>query len=130
VSATPCCPCNDCGVDCVEIGEYYMASPEVWERQLGLGWHDNLCIGCLEKRLGRRVTFPKDIYYVPSPPCEPSLRLATRLFGHLITKRPPYRLLKSAKNFHCPRAFVKKIGEYRDAEPAADAASPAGDMEA
>jgi hypothetical protein len=48
--------CNDCGVDVLGIGEWYMAKPELWERQLGLGWSDNLCIGCLEQRLGRRVS--------------------------------------------------------------------------
>jgi hypothetical protein len=27
-----------------------MLKPEIWEGQLKLGWSDNLCIGCLEKR--------------------------------------------------------------------------------
>jgi hypothetical protein len=40
--------CNDCGANVVEIGEYYMLSSRIWQRELGLGWHDNLCIGCLE----------------------------------------------------------------------------------
>jgi hypothetical protein len=37
--------CNDCGVNVIEIGAYYMLNPDVWERQLGLGWTDNLCVG-------------------------------------------------------------------------------------
>jgi hypothetical protein len=47
--------CNDCGVNVIEIGEYYMLNPQIWEDHLGLEWSDNLCIGCLEKRLGRKV---------------------------------------------------------------------------
>ena len=47
--------CNDCGINVVDIGDWYMATPEIWNEQLGLGWNDNLCIACLEQRLGRRV---------------------------------------------------------------------------
>jgi hypothetical protein len=53
--------CNDCGVDVLVSGDWYMATAKVWEKQLGLGWNDNLCIKCLEKRLGRKVKFPRDI---------------------------------------------------------------------
>ena len=35
--------CNDCGVDVLAIGDWYMARSEVWHK-LGLGWSDNLCI--------------------------------------------------------------------------------------
>jgi hypothetical protein len=48
--------CMGCGVNALEIGEYYMLNPRIWEDQLGLYWQDNLCIGCLEKRLGRKVS--------------------------------------------------------------------------
>jgi hypothetical protein len=48
--------CSDCNVNVLEIGEYYMAHPKIWDDELGLGWKDNLCIGCLERRLGRRVS--------------------------------------------------------------------------
>lgn len=48
--------CLDCRVNVIEIGEYYMLRPELWEKKLGLTWTDNLCIGCLEKRLDRRVS--------------------------------------------------------------------------
>jgi hypothetical protein len=47
--------CNDCDVNVLTAGEFYMLKPEIWEGQLGLGWEDNLCIGCLEQRLGRKV---------------------------------------------------------------------------
>jgi len=46
--------CLDCGVNVVESGDWYMARPEIWDG-LGLGWHDNLCVACLEARLGRRL---------------------------------------------------------------------------
>lgn len=48
------CLCDDCGVDIRKAGEYVMIAPDIWTDELGLGWDDNLCIGCLEKRLGRR----------------------------------------------------------------------------
>ena len=47
--------CLDCGVNVVEIGEYYMISSAIWEKKLHLKWSDNLCIGCLESRLGRKL---------------------------------------------------------------------------
>ena len=53
--------CNDCKVDVVAIGDWYMSPPEVWKR-LGLGWSDNLCIACLTKRLGHEPQFIDDVY--------------------------------------------------------------------
>ena len=47
--------CNDCGVDVWEIGDWYMAPSKIWGDKLGLGWDDNLCLTCLERRLGRPV---------------------------------------------------------------------------
>jgi hypothetical protein len=44
--------CKDCPVNVLDVGDWYMAWPEIW-KGLGLGWHDNLCIPCLQKRLGR-----------------------------------------------------------------------------
>ena len=40
--------CNDCGVNVLTTGEFYMLDQDIWEKDLGLGWNDNLCIGCLE----------------------------------------------------------------------------------
>jgi hypothetical protein len=54
--------CNDCNVDVVKIGDWYMAASKVWEKELGLGWTDNLCIECLTKRLGREPVFFTDIF--------------------------------------------------------------------
>jgi hypothetical protein len=47
--------CNDCDANVVTIGEVYMCPKAIWDGELGLGLDDNLCIGCLETRLGRRV---------------------------------------------------------------------------
>lgn len=47
--------CMDCTVDTLAIDEYYMVTDGVWElanpQRCGM-----LCIGCLEKRLGRTLT--------------------------------------------------------------------------
>jgi hypothetical protein len=55
MTAKPILKCNDCGVNVIRAGEYYMLSPEIWEDKLHLKWDDNLCIGCLEARLGRKL---------------------------------------------------------------------------
>ena len=39
------CICNDCGVDIVKAGEYVMLDLQIWDHELGLDAHDNLCIG-------------------------------------------------------------------------------------
>jgi hypothetical protein len=57
--------CHDCGVDVLAIGDWYMATADVWERRLGLGWNDNLCIACLERRLGRAVRPWDDVKPIP-----------------------------------------------------------------
>ena len=49
--------CKDCGVHTSRIGEYYMVKDGVWADAGGspeFGW-GMLCIGCLEKRLGRQL---------------------------------------------------------------------------
>jgi hypothetical protein len=57
-------PCMDCGIDtmpgrkkAVAAGrcDYYMVHDEIWE-QAGAGDDANLCVGCLEQRLGRKLT--------------------------------------------------------------------------
>lgn len=49
--------CMDCGVDTSVIDEYYMVQHELWK---SVAERDGmLCIGCLEKRLDRKLT-PND----------------------------------------------------------------------
>lgn len=48
--------CIDCHTNTGEIGEYYMVRKNVW-KLANLGPDDGmLCIGCLEKRIGRKLT--------------------------------------------------------------------------
>ena len=80
-------PCADCGQATIGTrtapGEWYMVHDELWA-QAGMepcgGW---LCIGCLERRLGRRLV-PADFKAVPVN--DPDLmmhsdRLASRIRG-------------------------------------------------
>ena len=50
--------CIDCSINVIKAGDYCMLKPDIWENQLGLGRTDNLCIACIEKRLGRNLKFP------------------------------------------------------------------------
>ena len=69
--------CADCGEDTDEIDEGYFVNDDVWA-QSG-GGRKVLCIGCLEKRIGRRLNsrdFPPDF-----SPRAKSRRLRSRLIG-------------------------------------------------
>jgi hypothetical protein len=60
----PFAPCDDCGWDTMaskQCWEYYFVYKEIW---LEAGGARILCIGCLEKRLGRELC-PEDF-----PDCE------------------------------------------------------------
>ena len=48
--------CIDCGINVIKIGDYCMIHADVWEKQLGLRWSDNMCLRCVELRLGRALT--------------------------------------------------------------------------
>ena len=50
------CRCNDCGVNVIEAGDYCMLRPRIWRDTFGLGITDNLCLACIEKRLGRAIS--------------------------------------------------------------------------
>ena len=45
--------CTDCSFDTLRKGEYYMLNDPLWE-SYGCG-DGMLCIGCMEKRMGRRL---------------------------------------------------------------------------
>jgi hypothetical protein len=51
--------CIDCGVNVIRIGDYCMISSAIWQGRFGLGWSDNLCIACIEKRLGRPLSLAR-----------------------------------------------------------------------
>jgi hypothetical protein len=75
--------CLGCGVDTGLIDEYYVVTKEVW---LSANRYDHgmLCIGCLEKRLGRKLA-PDDFIDCPvnmdHARCPKSARLLSRLLG-------------------------------------------------
>lgn len=49
--------CNDCGVCTLHINEYYMVHNGLWEVATEDMYSDGmLCIGCLEARLGGKLT--------------------------------------------------------------------------
>ena len=50
--------CKDCGVDTHETKEYYMLKNKVWNSCV-FNSLIMLCIGCIEKRLGRKLV-PED----------------------------------------------------------------------
>lgn len=57
--------CADCGTGTIRSGEWYMVRDDVWQQawrgRARKSWHGRvpgqevLCIGCLEKRLGRTL---------------------------------------------------------------------------
>ena len=52
--------CYDCGHDCAYMGERFMLHDDVWWSLLDRGEAYTagamLCVGCVEQRLGRRLT--------------------------------------------------------------------------
>ena len=48
--------CINCHVNVYDVDEYYMVHDDVWAAS-GMGFNDDqmLCVGCLERRLGRRL---------------------------------------------------------------------------
>jgi YD repeat-containing protein len=90
--------CNDCGLNVIRAGEYYMVSPQIWDDRLHLEWNDSLCIGCLESRLGRKLT-TLDFIAVPQNPGGFSLseRYHRRLVGDQQYERDIAKLRSRAK---------------------------------
>jgi hypothetical protein len=56
--------CKDCGANLIVIGEFCTLQPRIYGL-LGLDWADNLCVGCLEARLGRKLC-PADMGTFPA----------------------------------------------------------------
>lgn len=74
-------PCTDCGVNTIWLGESYMVRKDVWDQAwLGAAPQTRmerriLCIGCLEARIGRRLSVD-DFYPVPiNDPDDPRMAL-------------------------------------------------------
>ena len=48
--------CLDCGINVIKAGDYCLLNSKIWKGRFGLGWNDNLCIACIEARLGRKLS--------------------------------------------------------------------------
>jgi hypothetical protein len=68
--------CDDCGEDLAETGENYMVRDELWPQDASI-----LCVGCLERRLGRELTLADFKLNVRWHEHELSPRLQKRLSG-------------------------------------------------
>jgi hypothetical protein len=93
-----CTHCADCGLGTHALGEWYMVHEAVWQQAWRgrrksyhqLGGQEVLCIGCLEERLGRRLTSAD---FIDAPCNDPkhwraSERMRDRLAGfHLSPKQ-------------------------------------------
>lgn len=50
--------CVSCGVNTLQLGEYYMIHRELWVAVTGKRERKKMmCIGCVEQRLGRALNF-------------------------------------------------------------------------
>jgi hypothetical protein len=83
--------CLDCDVNVIKAGDFCMLHSDIWEYQLHLGWEDNLCIMCVEARIGRKLRpmlsgdfagFPN----VKGYPMSPILR--DRIYGDILKVTP------------------------------------------
>ena len=71
--------CRDCGTNTDDIGEYYMVKDKIWKTALNGSSKGMLCIGCLEDRLGRILTYKDFINYPINNNPNHSDRLKSRL---------------------------------------------------
>lgn len=71
--------CIDCNIDTGRIGEFYFVQTNLWLQAVG-SINGMLCIGCLEKRIGRQlIKHDFTDCYLNSPKGIKSLRLQDRL---------------------------------------------------
>ena len=68
--------CDDCGAD----HDDYTVTKELWQG-LGLKFRDNLCLDCLTKRLGRRLTSADLVDKPITPTPEQAEQIVVALFA-------------------------------------------------
>lgn len=80
--------CSDCGIDTDAIDEYYMVHNPIWEQAIEAA-DGHLCIGCLERRLGRTLSACDfaDVEINTSAHLRRSRRLTARLTGGATPKQ-------------------------------------------
>lgn len=113
--------CMDCGNDISiwGIAEWFMVSNSVWERS-GAGKEDDLCVGCLEKRIGRKLTsydfggtgsFPVNSLFEQSP------RLRDRMGKRLETEMTVGGLITDLLRSYQVLSLKKRIEDCVDRHP-------------
>ncbi|GEM_PF-2302855 len=98
--------CADCSVDTGKLGEFYFLKTPLWLSVMP-GGHGMLCVGCLEVRLGRRLTasdFAPNIHINAPRFGAKSQRLLSRLVENL--ERTIRSLLSEYKYRHAIRMAV------------------------
>jgi hypothetical protein len=95
--------CADCRVDTLpaewgDQAEYYMVHDELWAAS-GVAEHAFLCIGCLERRLRRRLR-PED--FIDAAINDPAVRPTPRYAWSYRTRRLRDRLLGRGLPVHDP----------------------------
>lgn len=96
--------CVDCGADTLPAewggqGEYYMVHDELWAKAGMAPNGGMLCIGCLERRIRRRLR-PGD--FIDAPINDPKVRPGRKAWTHR-TRRLRDRLLGRGLPVHDPR---------------------------
>lgn len=79
------CLCKDCNVDVVYIQEWYMVNDSVWKKAGMKKRGGFLCVGCLEKRIGRKLN-KRDFFCCP-------LNIMIYFHKEAVSKRLRKRLL-------------------------------------
>ena len=76
--------CVDCNVDTFHIGESYMVHDSVWKKAGMKKSGGKLCVGCIEKRLGRKLNC-RDFFMI-------GLNIQAYMFPFAASKRLRKRL--------------------------------------
>ena len=95
--------CDDCEVDVTKIFEYYVLEDSVWPKDASI-----LCIGCVEKRLDRRLS-REDF-----KPCfgnyvwKQSKRFQERFDQSILTPRELNKFQKDVQNYKLNKPFSQE----------------------
>lgn len=76
----------DCGINTSWLNEFYMVNDELWESLTTEKQHDGmLCVGCIERRLGRELGREDFHSYWRSILVPPQYKLSARLRARMET---------------------------------------------
>jgi hypothetical protein len=89
--------CIGCGINVIRAGDYCMLRNEIWQGTLGLKWQDNMCVACIEGRIGRQLTISDFIAF----PSVERFRISDALRNRLGFDKPKRRRLKRRITARC-----------------------------